>query len=1017
MIIQQFIRFAWVGVLGFIVNGGVVAGLSPFSGPLWAQAVGFPLAVTVTWWLNRHFTFSPSRHSLRREWTYYVSANIVGWVVNNGSYVLLVTQSPWFHRHPIAAVAIGSVAGMFFNFTLSRSFVFNHAVSNPSDYPHNPLSFPFRGWSAVALLIVWPLLLKSPLWSGWLISDPLVIYGGLTTDLGGSILPGSSTIDPNIAFTSDALGRRAAQDWLGGTIPWWNPFEGTGTPLVAQIQGGAIFLPFVLLFALNKGQLLFHLCLQIVAGVGSWLLLRRLGMGITAALCGALLFEMNGTYAWLANAVINPIAFLPWLLFGVEEAVAAARTGQGRGWLWIPIALAFSLYAGFPEVAYINGLLVAVWTVVRLFQFRGGKRWRFLFLVGVGVLVGVLLSLPVVVPFIEYIGLAEIGGHESGFGHAYLPRSGLAAIFLPYLYGPIFWSHDPEIHLWWANVGGFFGLGLPFLALLSLSGRHERALKSTIFLWILIGLAKSFGLPGVKEVMNWLPLIEQAAFFRYVWPSLSMGLIVLAGFALDDLVNQNLRGKRLWWGMAMIVLVVVLAAIPAIEPLKRLEADRLSLLAMVGSILVGGAVLATGFGLALAGRSWSAHMIAALVVMEAALFFLIPVLAYPRRGELHVSGVEYLSSHLGLQRFYTTGPLVPNYGSAFGIAQLNYNDLPVPKNLAVYVHDHLDPYVHPILFIGGYHPDPKSPSPLRTLRDNLTEYSLAGVSHIVTRTGEQLYLREYETPVQLSHNVPVRMHGGDTLRVRLELPAGRLSALGIMIGTYRGKSDGMMEGELCHREQCVGIHADANLASDNDFLEFHLAEPLTLHEGIPTEIRMRYENAAYPVAIWLWPGVHGVSQAWWMNGQRLDTRSLRMRFSYLDAHSPPVQIVYQDKVLKIYRQKHYRSYFSAKHCRLQALSRDQVTAHCANPSRLIRLETYYPGWAAMVNGKPALVVETEGLFQQVALPSGESVIHFLYRPSHYGWIMTGFLAGWVLLLSSWWRHTRVLAQSLLYGSR
>lgn len=126
MVLRQFLRFAWVGVLGFMVNGGVVAWLSAATGPLWAQAVGFPLAATVTWWLNRNFTFAPSQRSILREWAFYVSANGIGWLVNNGSYVLLVVQSALFHRYPVLAVAVGSVAGMMFNFALSRRFVFNN---------------------------------------------------------------------------------------------------------------------------------------------------------------------------------------------------------------------------------------------------------------------------------------------------------------------------------------------------------------------------------------------------------------------------------------------------------------------------------------------------------------------------------------------------------------------------------------------------------------------------------------------------------------------------------------------------------------------------------------------------------------------------------------------------------------------------------------------------------------------------------------------------------------------------
>ncbi len=1007
MMFQQLLNFAWVGVIGFFVNGGVVAALSPSIGPLWAQAIAFPLAVTITWWLNRHYTFSPSGHSLTREWLYYVGANFFGWLVNNGIYFLLVLQSNWFHQYPVAAVAIASIAGMFFNFILSRRFVFSHTKNY---YPKEPVKRSFSFWGALSVLTIWPLLLKFPLWSGCLISDPFSIYGRVAAGVDGAILPGSPTIDPNIAFTSDALGRRAAQDWLAGIIPWWNPFEGTGTPLVAEMQGAALFLPFVLLFALPKGQLLFHLSLQIIAGIGSWLLLRRLGMGVVAALCGGMLYEINGTFAWLGNAVINPIAFLPWLLLGVETVAGSVRLGNAKGWSWIPIALAFSLYAGFPEVAYIDGLLAAIWTLIRFVQLWGGQRWLFLFWVMAGVVVGLLLSLPVLVPFFEYLGLAEIGGHKSGIDSVFLPPSEIAAIFFPYLFGPIFLSPDAEIHKWWADVGGFFGLGCVFLALLSLIGQREVLLKVVVLLWILVGLGKAFGLPVITDMMNWLPMMEQAAFYRYVWPSLSMGLVVLAGFSLDDLVNRRYELK---WFLAMtllMLLLVLLALLSSIEAVTRIIADEYQWLSMAGSLLFGGLILTMMISLALIGRTWSMKMLGVVVVLEAAVYFLVPILAYPRRGEMHLAGVEFLSRHLGQQRFYTMGPVAPNYGSAFGIAQLNYNDLPIPKNLTRYTHDHLDPYASPIIFNGSHHPDPKSPSSLRVLQGNLSEYGRSGVSYLITRPEVNLFFQEYEVSVRKSQNVPLELGEGDTLQAWLRLPPGKLQALGIFIGTYRGKSDGILVVGICHQGQCEEVVSDIKLAVDNDFVEIRLPESMVIKERALVEIKVRYVNATKPMAVWLWPKTPETRQVLWKNGNRMEAKFLRMRFSYLDGEETPLQLVYKDEVMKIYRLNRYRSYFSAESCQLQIASRYQVVAQCDVPGTMVRLETFYPGWHAMVNDVPVAIEETEGLFQKVFLPQGRSVVRFWFRPSHYGLIVGGMAVGGMILMAGffWWRRRHYL---------
>lgn len=122
----ELIFFSLAGVAGFFVDAGIVwaftsAGVDLFT----AQAVAFTVAVTVTWLLNRRFTFAQHASSYwLREWLHYVAANSVGAVVNNGVYVLLILTVPMFPKEPVLAVAAGSLAGLVFNFTASRALVF-----------------------------------------------------------------------------------------------------------------------------------------------------------------------------------------------------------------------------------------------------------------------------------------------------------------------------------------------------------------------------------------------------------------------------------------------------------------------------------------------------------------------------------------------------------------------------------------------------------------------------------------------------------------------------------------------------------------------------------------------------------------------------------------------------------------------------------------------------------------------------------------------------------------------------
>ena len=91
---------------------------------------------------------------------------------------------------------------------------------------------------------------------------------------------------------------------------------------------------------------------------------------------GGALFALNGTYAWIGNSVLNPVAFLPMLVLGVEMIIASAPQRRQYGWYVAALALALSLYAGFPEVAYLDALFAGAWALVRLSSVERGTRLR-----------------------------------------------------------------------------------------------------------------------------------------------------------------------------------------------------------------------------------------------------------------------------------------------------------------------------------------------------------------------------------------------------------------------------------------------------------------------------------------------------------------------------------------------------------------------------------------------------------------------------------------------------------------
>mgnify|MGYP001626297784 CR=1 FL=1 len=112
---------------GFIVDAGIVVLITQKLGlnPIVAQVIAFSAAVTVTWLINRHWTFAKyASDKWLHEWTRYVVVNSLGAAVNNAVYAILVLTVIIFSKTPVLAVAAGSLAGTVFNFASSKFIAF-----------------------------------------------------------------------------------------------------------------------------------------------------------------------------------------------------------------------------------------------------------------------------------------------------------------------------------------------------------------------------------------------------------------------------------------------------------------------------------------------------------------------------------------------------------------------------------------------------------------------------------------------------------------------------------------------------------------------------------------------------------------------------------------------------------------------------------------------------------------------------------------------------------------------------
>jgi hypothetical protein len=460
------------------------------------------------------------------------------------------------------------------------------------------------------------------------------------------------------------------------------------------MQSAALF-PLAWLLALPTGLLFLHLFLEVAAGVATNFLLRRLSIPAAISGVGGILFALNGTFAWLANSVVNPLAFLPMLLLGIEVIFDRAPEAKS-GWYLVAIALALSLYSGFPEVAYFDALFAAVWTAVRLFSKSAHLRLRALRRLGAGVVCGVALSLAILVPFMDFLKASYVGGHIAAVDGTWaLTFRAIPMLFDPYIYGSLY--QNSHLTVTWGELGGYFGPSVAALAIVGALGQRRRSLRIALALWTLFALFGAFNLLGARSLWNVLPLVTAASLPRYIMPSCELAVIVLAVLGLSDLADASSHAARRLLSSSIFMIAALSISLVLSRSLNHglvLHGAQRVLFALSAALPFAALILLVIASM-WRNRSTQVALVIGVVVIESLGLFFVPTLAAPAHVVVDHSPIEYLQRHQGEDRFVDLSVLYPNWGSQFSLNALNATDLPFPQRFTDLIQRQLFPGLRP----------------------------------------------------------------------------------------------------------------------------------------------------------------------------------------------------------------------------------------------------------------------------------------------------------------------------------
>lgn len=511
-----------------------------------------------------------------------------------------------------------------------------------------------------------------------------------------NIFNSGNSIEPNDGMTKQALGKQASTQLFKGELPLWNNYQAVGSPLLGETQSAAVF-PLTLLFGVSNGFLIFEMTLEALCGVGMYLFLRKFfaekeaKLNNTIAITAGLLFATLGTYAMLPNACANPIAFLPWQMLGIalifEVPALKFRDIFSRkniiAMLIFAISVIFAMNSGFPEIAFIDLILVVIFALVLLAKTPKGKKNAKLASLALPTLVSILVSVPWLLEFFNSINNGFIGGHNGGFSalslgnHAYT----WLASFVPNVIG--FSSANPTF----GSIGGYFSVSVVVLAVFAIFDKRTKVWQKLLFGgWFIIGWARIIGLPGITEIIGHIPLVGSAAVYRYIQPSMSFAIITLAALGLNRIIHEKVSRKSVLIITSCAIVFYAIIVIGSRSVIREfISGSAFRTLWFIGFLGLSSLIAFVILLVARLDWRWKKLFFCVILVAEALITFMAWQMGAPNRSvKLDANAMQYIQENIGNSAFVSNF-IIGNYGSYFDARQIDINDLPVPKLWCDYI--------------------------------------------------------------------------------------------------------------------------------------------------------------------------------------------------------------------------------------------------------------------------------------------------------------------------------------------
>lgn len=852
---------------------------------------------------------------------------------------------------------------------------------------------------------------------------------------------GHSGFDESVFLLLAPYYHLVAHYWRDLQLPLWNPYCGWGLPLLGDIQS-ASFSPFRLAFALNPSMYQYNLLLVIeiaLAAVGTYLFVRHMRASRAAAVFAATAYAFCPFTLYFVELVSGTSSvLLPWVFW---LFMRLATEPNKRKVVQCAAFCAVFIASGHPEASFL-GISFATLCLILFGAFQKLRRSAIRFIPLVAAL-AICLSAPVILPFLEYL----INSDCYKFVRPTGTNPPVLGILLPFLQ-PVYWGASPYV--------GVFCFAFAVLAFF-VEGRKR-------------GYVLSFSVGSLIAFFSICrPLFIEGLFVAthasvipgtYCIPIFLLLMSVIAAFGFDYFLGSLKIGNNKAF-IAFTSALLLTCLLPAVlkllnYPFKSGNFDNgvpdMAFSTKIFLITCGLAILAWLLLYLKEKRNLPKLLAsAALVAISFGSLTMVNRLSLPSSPVFNYDPIEPLPFlQEKKERVLSVGfdVLCPNTNVVYKIASIGTHNVMQPAR-----------YKEFIVAAGA-----KSTT-FNTLVDKVPLSRLvdfSGVKYIVSLApvrGQGDPEPEYDTskssgPVEFSETSEIKLQ-----EARIAYDSRKAEVLGILkFDVEEGAADrftflAVISDEKGNPLWFGGQMPVKEKASSDGSTTFSALVPLTINAGEKFLVGLQvFDNKKMK---FLQPHIDRVSDDRAFGAvcplrefqfSAPDRVASDLHYRLVSESGPQRVRVYENtktlgraylvfssiragtpqEALNLIRAKDFDGFSKVVieggpdttvslaglpvPISLERPDRLEMSLKSPQPGFLVLTDTFFPGWTAEVDGKPAEILRANYLFRAVRIETGEHRVVFNYRPNSFTLAILLFFCGVIVSVFLWLREGSIPAQ-------